>query len=101
MSDNVYAVEVSGSGLWEAACCDSRCGYSVHVLADQVPKGQAEAAATVHRKLLATMPDEGAWPPKSSQCPSCLQSKTAITKLQDLVRRLEQELAEARGGESE
>lgn len=95
MSGNVYAVEVTGTGLWEAACCDDRCGFGLHALADQVPKGQAEAAATVHRKLLATMPDEGRWPPKPSQCSSCGQSKQAITELQALVRRLEEQLAKA------
>ena len=100
MTDNVYAVEVLNTGLWEAACCDDRCGSGVHVLADQVPKGRAEAAVTVHRKLLATMPDEGRWPPKPSQCPTCLQSKSAIAQLQELVRRLEEQLAEATGGAS-
>lgn len=97
MTDNVYAVEVTGTRFWEAACCDDRCGSGVHVLADQVSKGRAEAAATVHRKLLSTMPDEGRWPPKPSQCPTCGQSKAAITRLQELVRRLEEQLCEAPG----
>lgn len=92
---SVFAVEVLNSGRWEAMCTDSRCGYFPHTLAADATKTVAERAATIHRKLLATMPDEAVWPPKPSCCQTCGQSKAAITDLQELVRRLELQLAEA------
>lgn len=94
---SVFAVEVLNSGRWETTCTDPRCGYFPHTLAADATKPMAERAATIHRKLLATMPDEAAPVPKRHECETCGQSKTAITDLQDLVRRLEQQLAE--GGE--
>jgi hypothetical protein len=95
VSDQVFVVQEQPTGRWIAACCDERCGFGQHTLADVEAKPDADRAATVHRKLLATMPDEAIWPPKPSQCPSCGQSKAAIRALQELVRRLEQQLAEA------
>ena len=99
MSGSVWAVEVQGTGLWEAGCCDPRCsmemrcGDGSHTLIDGVNRTTAEAAATTHRKLLATIPDPQAWEPKPSECETCGQSKQAIERLQDLVRSLEEKLA--------
>lgn len=95
----VFTVEVDNSGRWEATCCDPRCGYFPHTLAEGPTRRVAERAATIHRKLLATMPDEAAAVPKPSCCEACGQSRTAITELQNLVRQLEQQIADTTGGE--
>ena len=103
MSDSVFVVQEQRTGMWTAECIDRRCdaqwtcGGGSHPLAYTKAKSAADRAATVHRKLLATMPDEAVWPPRPSQCPSCGQSKTVIRDLQDLVRQLEQRLAESGG----
>ncbi|MGX1483407.1 hypothetical protein RKD45_002483 [Streptomyces griseus] len=94
MSDPVYVVQEQPTGRWVAGCCDSRCGYFPHDLADSDTKSRAEAAATRHRKLLRTMPRED-FKPRSDSCPACNQSTKAISDLQDLVRELEAKLAAA------
>ena len=104
----VFVVQEEPTGRWVAMCIDQRCGdlpgcfgEGMHTVADTATKTAAERAATVHRKLLATIPDEAVWPPKPSQCGACGQAKTAITSLQQLVRDLEQRLADATGGEQQ
>ncbi|MGW6288900.1 hypothetical protein [Streptomyces sp. NPDC055107] len=92
MADQVYVVQEQPTGHWVAGCCDSRCGYFPHDLADSTTKSRAEAAATRHRKLLRTLPRED-FTPRSDSCPTCNQSTNAITALQDLVRELEAKLA--------
>lgn len=101
----VFAVEITGTGLWMAGCCDDRCaeetrgGDGMHDLAEYVAQPIAERAAAAHRRLLATMPDPAVYPPRASQCPTCGQAKAAVTSLQEQVRRLERQLADAGGGE--
>lgn len=101
MSSSVFAVNITGTGTWTAVCCDDRCagnfehGGGIHSLLDEGTQRQAEDAAVAHRKLLATIPNRGRIKPLPTECESCGQSKTAIRDLQDLVRQLEQRLAEA------
>lgn len=101
VSATVFAVQIADTDSWDAICCDLRCaghfeyGGGMHTLVEYADRDRAEAVASAHRKLLATMPDEAIWPSKPSQCPTCGQSKAAIRELQELVRRLEQQLAEA------
>ncbi|MFE7339496.1 hypothetical protein [Streptomyces griseus] len=58
MTDPVYVVQEQPTGRWLAGCCDTRCGYFLHDLADSTTKSRAEAAAARHRKLLRTLPRE-------------------------------------------
>ncbi|WP_069625357.1 hypothetical protein [Streptomyces niveus] len=94
MSDPVYVVQEQPTGRWIAECCDNRCGYFPHGLADSATKSRAEAAATRHRKLLRTMPRED-FEPRSDSCPTCNQSVKAIEALQELVEELESKLRHA------
>lgn len=100
MSSSVFAVNITGTDIWAAACCDDRRagnfehGGGTHTLVEEGTKQQVEDAVDAHRKLLVTIPLYDL-KPKPTECESCGQSKTAIRELQDLVRQMERRLAEA------
>ena len=92
MSDNVFVVREAPTGRWIAACCDTRCGFGMHTLADTEHKTTADAAATRHRKYLRTLPvyDETR---RTDICQHCGQSEKTNRALRDLVAELEARLA--------
>lgn len=92
MGDSVFVVQEAPTGRWVAACCDNRCGFGMHTLADSERKPLADAAATRHRKLLRTLPvyEETR---RSDICEHCGQSEKANAQLRDLVAELEARLS--------
>jgi hypothetical protein len=107
VSATVFAVQIADTDSWDAICCDLRCagvfeyGGGMHTLVEYADRDRAEAAASAHRRRLATMPDLGRAQQLPTECVTCGQSKAAIRELQELVRRLEQQLAAGQvdGGE--
>lgn len=50
---DVFVVQVETTGLWDATCCNSLCGYGLHCVAEDRPsKAAADRAATAHRRYL-------------------------------------------------
>jgi hypothetical protein len=70
---NVFVVQRETDGIWDAACCDQRCGFGMHGVAEETTKAAAERAATAHRKELAATPVHDDVP--AARCPTCGQRK--------------------------
>ncbi|GAA4706229.1 hypothetical protein [Streptomyces youssoufiensis] len=95
---SVFVTREQPTSRWIAGCCDERCGFGMHTLADTETKAHAEAAATRHRKLLRAMPPAPDQHPRSGDCPACGQRAAAVEELLDLVAELEARLARAEAG---
>lgn len=71
MSRDVFVV-LRFDGLWDASCCDPRCGGGLHGVGDNdgihETKTSADRAARAHRRELAAEPVRGA---PATVCPTC------------------------------
>ncbi|MGC5012560.1 hypothetical protein ACLQ2R_17490 [Streptosporangium sp. DT93] len=93
---SVYVVQ-EPTGLWVAGCCNDRCGYEGHDVAEEKTKAAAERAAAEHRAELRREGEEQAARAAESEKGTTTYWWDVAQQRQRELARAERELEAARG----